>query len=1563
MYIYIDYFSYCIYQDSDNIGQNKDINNKINSYKLKENKRFYNCLKNETNEKLKEYNECMEYNLGINIESNIEEIIGRELPKDKPENDLKPVKTDSKEGQKNERDISLEVMDNIINTDSNNKDNIAQLDDVIKNKEEEKKEEKKEEEKDDEKEEEIDDKASERSKIKLRWAFFFGNIIELLYLSFHNIILIIIIIISMMISGLLSLFYIIISLYFLITSSKMYFGQKYFYPKAIKKILRVAIIVDIALQILYQMPQFYRDNSEKTTLDKILDVIGFNKIINYGKGSNVSYDDEEDIQIYTEQMILVFCKALTYFFMGIQILIYSSENFQEHYFIYLVTRKLDLKRKSLMNAFRFNNKRINTMNESVKFREDMILNMEELKKMLEKWTKQLSKLSKDPGHTSLIGSKAERKESNLRGARREEKIFEEQKVKKYIKKLILSKALIRAEIWFYQFSIDYSKINPDDRDIFERDVIQGRTTAKTFIEKLVDAYVDNLNLGNFTEAEMVELKKFFVDTEEQMKKLKEQRENKIKEKETLQKLTFVEVIKEEKEKLKIVDLTQPKFKEIEDLLKSDLFLKYLKTSYLIKSLAIDLLTYCSKKFQFVCYFIMVLNHIENASIISMVYPISIFCYAIIEYPRPSKNYWNFCIIYSIVVLALKYMLQLQLFVEIFGYKMSADNQSEMSIFEDTIKNLEYYKIGLKYMKTTYEYKFFKYIVFDALIIVFLLINNLLLIINGLWEKREQEIENIYHAIDRVTKTKYLLPQDIDNLKEFNAHFLELDRKEGTFNIKKYKHKKFGFFEKIKKVMKPSKEDDEKINNIYATIDTYKENDKKYFERLFPLIRNEKPGNDFYAKYTIAMILVIIFIIVFYTSMIKDVTYGALNQETNQFSGSMILYLLLHIFYLCYDRVLYISQNRNNLKYQYIIYTKSNMKQTPKHNYHNIRREIIKKYEYDEEQKENFIIPPEYVKENKNKYEIVPIQIETYNKNLLQKYILHLFIVLAGHAFIFIYAPFAGNYNINHIMLCSTEDEDFDECNDFNDNPALIWFYILYLIYFIFSGMQIKFGYYDMKRKSLLKAGYTPINKTLNTTFISIPFIKEIKLAIDWAFTPTCLDIFQWSKYENVYDMVYTTYCNMKAKNTSKIGQKVGKVMKAGMGGLLSFTLILLLVLPILLFSSLNPTNELNNLNGATIKIDLSFKDSFGLIKNYTVYESTKPETILDFMENEEEFSREWSDYDYSESTEVNNFPREQIQRLNFTNTSERHWGLTNPHIENLIKLLSFNDSQSDSNINNIVEIQLIIDYQFERYLPIDARKPGERHGIVIYDKNDKNNKTLNSTLELVKIRDGIKDCTKSEATFKNLYSAPIRLTANANSREITDEDVFSNLDIYLGFDGCKIVSQKDKNDFDFNYDNDYLIQDDEENAKSYLEAYFTFGTLGKHGKEGIFFYILSDKVSSTTSGYSVVTFYVTFVLLVGNYVRNFFAGEPSKITLTEMPQCKEIINLCEGIRTARHSFKLEQEENLYYILMELMRSPDYLKYLTKSSVDQYNDRKKLTEKSNDPNRFSDDELDEKEEEN
>ena len=1519
LYIYIDYFSYCIYEDNINNKSTRDINNKINYYNLRLNKVFYRRIKYMKKDILDKYKECMKYNLDINIDD-LEVKLGLKQ-------DIIEIKSDEITEGKIEKSKNIKNNNINISTRKERRDSIisdiTEINDINENNLE-----------------ENEKNISKRAKIRLSWSFFFSDLNEILFLSFHNIILIIIIIISMMVSGLLSLSYIIFSLYFILTSNRMYLGQKYLYPKAIKKVLRVIIIIDIALQILYQNPFTSNETGEKTVLYTILNIIGFNQIINYEKST------KDDIVINTEQLILVFCKAITYFFIGIQILIYSSQKFQEYYLIYIITRKKNLKRKALMNAFRFNNKRIETMNQSIQLREDMPLNMEKLKNKLENWANKLSNIDQN---INEINPK------EIRCKPKHIKIYDQEKVKKYIRKLILDKFLIKFDKWLYQFAVDYSKINPEERDLYEKDVIQGKTRFNTFIEKIVDANLDNIEFDCFNEAEMIELKKFFVNTKEQLKILEEQKTNKKKEKEKEENKN--DKSNKEKDKKTEIDLTQSKFQDIENLIKSDLFQRYLKTSYILKSIFINLLTYLTKKFQFLCYFMMILAHIQNASLISMVYPLSIFCYAIFEYPRPSKNYFRFCFIYSVVILAIKYILQLELWVEIFGYDNSVDSDEKISRYKEAIKNLEHYKTGFKYVKATNSSAFFNYIIYDSLIIIFLLINNLLLIINGLWEQREQEIESIYHAMERVIKTKDLSNDDIPNLKEFNSHFLEKERK-GTLQIIRHEPKPLQWILKLIKVLKKNKKNEygvenkiekekkleEKIKNILLAYANNEKN-KKYFQYLFPKIRNEKPGNDFYIFYTLGMIFIIIYIIIFYTSMVKDVTYGLFEKVTNQFSGSMIIYLLIHIFFLCYDRVLYINQNinMNNIKYDYIIYNKSTMKPIPDYELNYLKSEIAEEYK-NININENFTIPAEYAKKlKKNKYSIMYIQNETFNKILLQKYILHMFIVLSAHAFIFFYAPMYGNYTINKNVFCSKEDEDFEDCNDFNDNRCLIAFYIIYMIYFIFSGMQIKFGFYDMKKKSILKAKYTTFNKLFNTVFKNIPFLYEIKLAIDWAFTSTSLDLFQWNKYESVYNMVYTTYCNMRVKNISKVGVRIKKLMKAGMGGVLSFILVLLLIIPILLFSSLNPTNQLNNVNSANIKIELGFKDKLGLFKNYTLYESTKPVLIMNFEKNKDELNQEWELYNYSESAEVNNFPKEQIQRLNFSNTSERNWGMTKPQIINLINLLNFNHTFYE-NDNNIVEVQLIIDYKFERYLPEEAMTPIGRHGIIIYDST---NKTINSTKEINKIRQAISNCSSAEAIFKNFYSAPLRLTANIDTREIKDEGVFNDLDIYLGFTGCKPIKEDEMENF-----SDYVIYNKEtEVNNSYLESYFTFGILGQNGKEGIFFYILSDKVSTTTSGYSVVTFYITFILLVGNYVRNFFAGEPKKVFLTEMPECYDIIDLCEGIKIARYSYDFEQEENLYYILIELMRSPDYLKLLTKSSTEQFNKRKKYTDKANDPNCF------------
>jgi len=93
---------------------------------------------------------------------------------------------------------------------------------------------------------------------------------------------------------------------FLFTSTRIYLGNNYYYPKAIKKILRISILLDISLQILYQ-------SIDNDAFKDILEIIGLNKILSFKTGEDGLLNAEVD----GEQMILVLAKAIIYLFMSI----------------------------------------------------------------------------------------------------------------------------------------------------------------------------------------------------------------------------------------------------------------------------------------------------------------------------------------------------------------------------------------------------------------------------------------------------------------------------------------------------------------------------------------------------------------------------------------------------------------------------------------------------------------------------------------------------------------------------------------------------------------------------------------------------------------------------------------------------------------------------------------------------------------------------------------------------------------------------------------------------------------------------------------------------------------------------------------------------------------------------------------------------------------------------------------------------------------------------------------------------------------------------------------------
>lgn len=115
---------------------------------------------------------------------------------------------------------------------------------------------------------------------------------------------------------------------------------------------------------------------------------------------------------------------------------------------------------------------------------------------------------------------------------------------------------------------------------------------------------------------------------------------------------------------------------------------------------------------------------------------------------------------------------------------------------------------------------------------------------------------------------------------------------------------------------------------------------------------------------------------------------------------------------------------------------------------------------------------------------------------------------------------------------------------------------------------------------------------------------------------------------------------------------------------------------------------------------------------------------------------------------------------------------------------------------------------------------------------------------------------------------------------------------------------------------------------------------------GLLLFIVSDKYSPLTYGFSIITIYTSVILLIGSFIRTMFSGQVWMMEFTGMMQPDDLLMICEAISVARSSrdfkkyilYRIIRENILYYEMIDIIRSPEIVKVMTGSWSEHFNNQ-------------------------
>uniref|UniRef100_A0A2P2M0W9 Piezo-type mechanosensitive ion channel homolog isoform X2 n=1 Tax=Rhizophora mucronata TaxID=61149 RepID=A0A2P2M0W9_RHIMU len=142
-------------------------------------------------------------------------------------------------------------------------------------------------------------------------------------------------------------------------------------------------------------------------------------------------------------------------------------------------------------------------------------------------------------------------------------------------------------------------------------------------------------------------------------------------------------------------------------------------------------------------------------------------------------------------------------------------------------------------------------------------------------------------------------------------------------------------------------------------------------------------------------------------------------------------------------------------------------------------------------------------------------------------------------------------------------------------------------------------------RQFLTSEVSRINYLAYRLYRALPFLYELRCVLDWSCTTTSLTMYDWLKLEDIYASLFLVKCDAVLNRANhKQGDKQTKWTKCCNGICLFFILLCVIWAPMLIYSSGNPTNVANPIKDASVQLDI--KTMSGRL---TLYQTTLCEKL------------------------------------------------------------------------------------------------------------------------------------------------------------------------------------------------------------------------------------------------------------------------------------------------------------------------------------------------------------------